>query len=116
MTNPSKQKGTAWESACVAYLRECGFTVAERRAQSGALDKGDIAGIFSTVIECKAEKSMNLGGWLKEAEAEARNANAEVAVVFAKRRQASTAAGYAICTIETFTRLLDGYLADRLSQ
>jgi hypothetical protein len=104
--NAPKRKGTAWESAVVAYLTDNGFSRAERRALSGFVDRGDIAGVPRTVIECKAAKAMDLAGWIKEAEAEAVNAGAEVPVVFAKRRQHGTADGYAICTIETFVRLL----------
>lgn len=55
----AKQKGTAYESAVVKYLQECGFTTPRRVALSGAAgDKGDIwLGSNpvepSVIIECK---------------------------------------------------------------
>lgn len=55
----SKQKGTAYESAVVKYLTECGFTTARRVPLSGAAgDKGDLwlgdnPIVPTAVIECK---------------------------------------------------------------
>jgi hypothetical protein len=49
--NKSKIKGTAYETAVVRHLNDNGFPYAERRALAGNLDKGDIAGIPSVVME-----------------------------------------------------------------
>ena len=35
MSNPSKQRGTAWETAVVDYMRKHGFPYAERRVTNG---------------------------------------------------------------------------------
>lgn len=49
----AKQAGTRFESAIVDYLASRGWRHAERRAKTGALDKGDITGIPGVVIEAK---------------------------------------------------------------
>jgi len=74
MVNRSKQKGTNAETAQVNYLRQRGAPHAERRTQAGAHDKGDIAGLPGVVIESKACKTYDLGGWLAEAHKERDNA------------------------------------------
>ena len=82
----SKQKGTAAETAVVKYLKANGFPKAERRALTGALDKGDISGIDDVVFEVKDHKKMELSGWVKELEVEVDNANAVTGAVVHKRR------------------------------
>ena len=52
MTNPSKAKGTAWETAYARCLIDLGFPYAERRALAGAFDMGDI----------KPQQTMNVNG------------------------------------------------------
>lgn len=105
--NRSKDKGTAWESACAAYLRENGVPWAERRALGGALDKGDLAGVPEVAFECKAEQSIDLPGYLREAEAERANAGARMGVVWIKRRGKTSARdGYVVITPDTLMELL----------
>jgi hypothetical protein len=82
----SKQKGTAAETAVVKYLKANGFPKAERRALTGALDKGDISGIDDVVFEVKDHKKMELSGWVKELEVEVDNANAVTGAVVHKRK------------------------------
>jgi hypothetical protein len=67
MANPSKRKGTGFEVAVVDYLRTHGFPFAERRAQRGTNDAGDISGIVGWVIECKNHRAVELGPWMNEA-------------------------------------------------
>lgn len=86
MANPSKQRGTAAESAVVAWLVANGWPAAERRALSGNKDKGDVAGIPGVVIEVKSCKTMDLAGWVKELEAEMVNAEVSIGAVIAKKR------------------------------
>ena len=86
MSNPSKQRGTAAETAVVDYLRRRGWPFAERRALSGRLDKGDVAGVAGVCLEVKSCKTIDLAGWLKEAETEQANAGAHVGAVVAKKR------------------------------
>jgi Holliday junction resolvase len=111
--NRAKQKGTSWESAIVAYLRERGVTHAERRTLAGVNDRGDIAGIPGVVMEAKNCKSIDLGGWVTEMEREQVNDMAKVGVVWAKRRgHTSAGKGYVIMTGDTFVDLITqaGYL------
>jgi hypothetical protein len=107
MTNRSKAKGTAWESAIVAWLREQGWLHTERRALAGNVDRGDIAGIPGVVIEAKNAKTINLAGWLDEARAERDNDNADLGVVWFKRRgKSSPRDGYVLMDGDTFAWLL----------
>lgn len=111
--NRSKTKGTLWESEIVRYLKERGVRHAERRALSGNLDRGDIAGIPGVVIEAKNAAAFDLAGWLREAETERLNDLALVGVVWAKRRgHRSAASGYVIMDGETLVDLLQeaGYI------
>ena len=88
-----RQRGTEFESAVVAYLREqlgedgC----IHRTAEAGANDVGDVYGVFRAgqpvVIECKSyRKNEFMAHGLKEAEAERGNADALAGVVVSKRR------------------------------
>lgn len=86
MTNRSKERGTAAETAVVRCLRDAGALHVERRALSGAADRGDINGVLGTVIEVKDCARMELSSWLDEAQAEGKNAGASLAVVWHKRR------------------------------
>lgn len=104
--NRSKQKGTAWETAVVNYLRERGHIHVERRAMNGALDRGDIAGIPGLVLECKAHKEIDLGGFMNELAIEKRNDGAGLGVCIVKRRQKDVAQSYAVLTVEDFVTLL----------
>lgn len=105
----AKKAGTAWETAIVRYLCGEGWTLAERRARTGALDQGDITGIPGVCIEAKNTNRITLGQFLDEAETEAANANADIAVAWVKRRgKASPADGYVILSGKTFADLLRG--------
>jgi hypothetical protein len=110
MTNRSKSKGTAAETAVVDYLRARGFPYAERRAMRGNNDQGDISGLPGVVIEVKACREMALAEWVDEAETERCNAGADLAVVWHKRRGRSSAGGwYVTMTGEALAGLLQCY-------
>lgn len=114
--NRSRTKGTLWESAIITYLKSRGVPYAERRALSGNLDRGDIAGIPGVVIEAKNAKSFDLAGWLAEALTERDNDRAALGVVWAKRRgKISAAHGYVIMDGCTLVDLLieAGYIDPR---
>jgi hypothetical protein len=70
VTNKPKIAGTRFESAVVAYLRENGFPWAERRAQGGSNDRGDVAGVVPWTLELKATRQIDLAGAVDEAETE----------------------------------------------
>lgn len=105
--NRSKSKGTAWESDIVRALKDAGWQHCERRTLSGANDRGDINVHPKVVIEAKNHGHLNLAAWVHEAEVERGNANADVAVVWCKRRgKAKAEDGYVVMTGAQFTQLL----------
>ena len=86
----AKQAGTRFESLVAAFLAErLDDDRIERRAKTGAKDRGDIAGVRHmgqrVVIECKNTSKLTLGTWLTEAEIERGNDDAGVAIVAHKR-------------------------------
>ena len=81
-----KAKGTSAETAVVKYLKSTWKIPAERRALTGALDKGDISGIDDVVLEVKNHKTMTLGQWMEELKTEVDNADAATGVVVHKRK------------------------------
>jgi hypothetical protein len=106
VTNSSRIKGTIWATACCAYLQP-DWPHVERRVQYGNKDRGDISGVIGVVWECKNEAKYDPGGWLREAEVERANDNADIAVVFAKRKgKAAPKDGYILMTPATLVRLL----------
>lgn len=99
----NKAAGTRWESSIVEYLRDPGWPHAERRAPSGARDRGDIAGLPGVVIEAKACRAVDLAGWLDEATVEQANAAVNVGAVWVKRRgRTNPGAGYVVMCGATF--------------
>lgn len=83
MTNRSKARGTAAESAITKVLIEEGWLHAERRVLAGAADRGDInLGGFPVMIESKRCQTITIPAWLREVEAEKSNARAEIGVVW----------------------------------
>lgn len=104
--NRSKIKGTQFETAVVTYLQEHGFPYAERRAQRGINDAGDIAGVVGWCLELKNVKEMQLGPWMKEAMAESVHARTKRFAVVHKRRSHSTAESFVTMPLHVFAELL----------
>src|SRR5271156_5318803 len=90
MANPNGRKGSSFERQTADYWRDHYDDRIDRRVKTGARDKGDIAnlrlGSHRLVLECKAERSVNLAGWIKEAQLEADNDGALLGAVVAKRK------------------------------
>ena len=105
MANPSGRKGSAWETAVAEYLKEK-FPMVERRVKNGRYDRGDISGIPNVVIECKAERVIDIPGYLGELELEMENDGAPFGFVFIKNRRHGTEDGYAVCSIENARHIL----------
>jgi Holliday junction resolvase len=84
MSTKSKRRGTAAETAVVRYLRNW-WPAAERRALSGALDRGDVAGIPGVCIEVKAAQRLELAAWKRETLVEQENAGARFSMLVVKR-------------------------------
>ena len=115
MSNASKQKGTAWESACAKYLRLNGFRSADRRALAGVRDRGDLTGLPGFVVSCKSVARFLIGEFIDEARAQAKNqdefeGNPEkpnMCVVFLKRRGFSDPGrSFAIMEIRDYVELM----------
>jgi|GEM_PF-339001 len=106
MSNPSKKRGTQFESDVVAFLRQVGFPHAERRALGGIHDRGDILGIPGWVLEAKATRQIDLAGALTEAAAEARNAGARYYAAIVKRRGKPVHQAYAVLPLWALAELL----------
>ena len=105
MVNPSGRKGSQWETDVAKYLAE-EFPGVERRVKNGVLDRGDITGLGSVVIEAKAERTIDLPGYLKELEVECANADARFGFVFVKNRRHGIGDGYAVLSIAKARELL----------
>lgn len=104
----SKQKGTSAETAVVNWLVSKGRKHVERRALSGLLDRGDIAGVPGVVFEVKNHKEMKLSAWLKELEVEMANDKADTGVVIHKK-VGTTDVGkwYATMPVDVWYKLLE---------
>lgn len=75
MSAANKAKGSLFERDLLAYLRNEGYD-AERLRLAGKDDEGDLVlkiGGLAFVLEAKNEKKMNLAGYVREAEVEAKN-------------------------------------------
>jgi hypothetical protein len=114
MTNPAKQKGTAWESALVQAFRD-EFGNCERLALNGSLDEGDLWFTHdghSFVIEAKNERAIDLARYVTEAEAEAdnwaksRKAKTPFWAAIVKRRNHRVSKAYVVMTVDEFVRLV----------
>ncbi|MFE6518846.1 hypothetical protein [Streptomyces sp. NPDC057748] len=107
MANPSKQKGTAWESLIVGYLREHHNDRTHRNVQMGRLDIGDIAGYYLHALEAKAEKEIKLPSYVAQANREAVNAGQPFGCAVVKRRMKGVADGYVVRDVTTDVRLMN---------
>ncbi|WP_328967919.1 hypothetical protein [Streptomyces sp. NBC_00239] len=107
MSNPSKAKGTAFESLVVAYLREHHNPATHRNVQMGRLDIGDIDGYYLHALEAKAEKSITLSDYIAQANREAINAGQPFGCAVVKRRMKGAADAYVVRDLATDVRLLN---------
>jgi hypothetical protein len=77
----AKTKGTATESALVAWMQAHGAPHVERRRLNGSNDRGDITGLPGVVIEVKSGARIDLPGWLNELRVEMDNDRADMGAV-----------------------------------
>jgi len=99
MANPSKRKGTKFESEVCAYLVARGLDC-ERRALTGTQDRGDVAGIPGWVLELKNQNSSNWAEWMDETERERRNDHADFGLLVVRRRLKSIEQAYAVLPLK----------------
>ena len=86
----ARAAGARFERSIADWLAEHLDDRIDRRVKTGAKDRGDIGGVRHrgerVVLECKDTARTDLAGWIREAHLEARNDDARVGVVVAKRR------------------------------
>jgi hypothetical protein len=111
VVNPSKARGTRWESAIRDYLNgvlgyshPTDWRLVKRQAQEGAKDVGDLHA-WPFILEAKDVKSPAVPTWLRQAEAEAVNAGFPYGVVIHKVRGKGPALARVHITDETYRRL-----------
>lgn len=89
MSNPSKAKGTAAETAVVRYLQANGFPHARRQPLAGSRDIGDVWVCPWTIAEVKVRtgpySDADVDKWLDECEVERVNAKADECWLIVKR-------------------------------
>jgi hypothetical protein len=107
VSNPSKAKGTAWESLIVDFLRSHHNPDAHRNVQMGAKDIGDIDGYYLHALEAKAEKTITLADYIAQANREAINAGKPFGCAVVKRRMKGVGDGYVVRDVATDVRLLN---------
>lgn len=104
--SPSKQKGTAFETAVVRVLRNV-FPYAERAPLAGNKDRGDITGTPGLVWECKNVRTLRLGEWIDETETERINADADYGILVVKRHgRGNPLESFAIMSLYDMANLL----------
>ena len=130
MSNPSKQKGTAFETQCVNYLKTW-FPRIYRPALQGGMDTGDINGVLQEleetspegqytwyrhlIFQCKNHKAFKLSEWMKATKEQAANkaegtlVEEAVGVLLVKRKgvgDQNMGKTYAIMELEDLVNLL----------
>ena len=111
----AKDAGTRFERSVADFLaNRLDDDRIDRRAKTGAKDRGDIGGVRTplggrVVIECKDTARPDLPGWLRQAETERGNDDAAAGVVVHKKRgTADPAEQYVTMSLETLAVLLEG--------
>lgn len=84
MTNRPKQKGTKAERAVANALVRLGFPGADRGAQKGNKDEGDVLGIDRICIEVKDALSWATPEWMRQTAIETVNKKAEFGILVIK--------------------------------
>lgn len=132
MSNPNKQRGTAWESAVRDYLNDrlglyvphwrelpAGITKfrnpadplnVKRQAQEGNHDIGDLHA-WPVVVECKDVKSPAVPTWLRQAEVEATHAGFPYGIAVHKVRNHSVRDGRVHIAVPTWHRMAEALRA-----
>lgn len=109
----AKAAGTRFETLVATYLAQHVDDRIERRAKTGAKDRGDISGLRHmtqrVVVECKDVAAMSLSQWSREAEVQRGNDDAVAGVIAHKRRgRAAPADQWVTMTLGDFVALLTG--------
>ena len=112
MTNPSKARGTRWEVAVAAFLRDAGFDEVFRMAPAGEFDAGDLGGIPEVAFECRDRNRLTLSENVDDANDRAHHKAANYGVTVMQRRGRGPGDAYVTMDLATFVRLLQDLLKD----
>ena len=110
----AKAAGTRFETSIARALAEAlDDDRIERRAKTGARDRGDIGGVRihgkRVVLELKDCARLDLPGWTREAREEAGNDDALVGLVIHKRRGVGDPMEqWVTCTVRDLVALITG--------
>lgn len=110
----ARQAGTTFETLVARYLAEHVDDRIERRARTGANDRGDISGLRAwtqrVVVECKNTSRPSLAAWAQEAETERGNDDA-LAALIAHKRHGNNKPGdqWVTMTLANLVALLTGH-------
>lgn len=112
----AKKAGTRFESTIAAYLAERVDDRIERRARTGARDRGDLSGLRTLgggriVVEAKDYGGqLKPGPWTAEADIERGHDDAIAGLVVAKRRGVTDpGAQYVLMTVRDLVALITGH-------
>jgi hypothetical protein len=111
MSNPAKDKGSAYERLIADYLTAEGFPC-ERIPAGATADRGDlwIPVIEWPTIDCKNHKTSGLGPWVDRAAEQAHNAGRHAGVVVHKRHGITDPARQFVTTsLEMFLAIMRGH-------
>lgn len=110
----AKTAGSRFERTVADYLAQHIDDRIDRRAKTGAKDRGDIGGVRTPhghrlVLECKDAARINLAGWAAEAAVAAGNDDAIAGLVVHKRRgRGDPAAQWVTCTLADLVAIIAG--------
>ncbi len=109
----AKKAGSAFERLVADYLARHVDDRIDRRAKTGAKDRGDIGGLRHmgerVVVECKNTARVDLGRWAAEAEIERGNDGAVAGLIIHKRHGKSRPGDqWVTCTLAELVALLNG--------
>lgn len=103
MANPSKQKGTKWETELLPILRGLFGGRVERSSLSGIHDYGDYINV-PFLVEAKSTKTPMFQAWARKCEKKAGKA---WTIIWKGDRRVQTGAGpYAVMPLELFEQLV----------
>lgn len=104
--NPSKRRGTAFETRVVKMLQAFGFGEAARAPLSGKNDKGDILGIKNWTLELKNRKQWALAQAMDEAKRESQVGKTSFYAVVANRNRSPINRAYAVMELSQLLNII----------
>lgn len=110
MANPSKAKGTDWETTIVNYLNDLGPLLKAKRTGSENFGAGDIH-VGDWTIEAKAEQKIDLPGYLKQLDRSTERSDRInfLSAVWVKNRRHSVEDAYVVMSGSNYRSLM-GYV------